>query len=525
VSRRDDLVRVLIATTLGPVAICRLTPEPPTLPVSLVTHGARRTTSAIWHHYDGYVQAMRRLQPDLMPSLRYHLTLAEEVQHGESWQLGVAIAHALLVRGRLAREGERAGRTLLCSGTVNSLNGAISPIEHLRQKMEHLPAAFAAAGTGPLSIVLPDATPRREVSRLRETTAADVVLVGTLGQALERLQLGGSAVEPTEGQIGQGQRAGSLIALTLLGGVAAAGLTVTMVRKDAEQAETSPRHAVPAPARPPFRDCAACPEMVALPAGRYLRGSPVEDPDHEASELPQAVVRIGYNLAIGRFEVTVAQFDAFVRATGHVPASRCLISVPADPARWEWKVADFRAPGYPVTPEHPASCVTYPDAVAYAQWLARLTGRPYRLPTEAEWEYAARAGSQTRYAFGDVGPLCHFAKHADAGTALPWRNAGCLPRHAGSGSAAVGSYPPNAWGLHDLHGNVWEWTSDCWAPSHAGGPLDGSSRRREGCSARPTRGGSWWNPPLVLRTARRNRRGEDRASYHVGFRVAVSLDR
>jgi formylglycine-generating enzyme required for sulfatase activity len=173
---------------------------------------------------------------------------------------------------------------------------------------------------------------------------------------------------------------------------------------------------------------------------------------------------------------------------------------------------------------HPAVCVNWDDAKAYTKWLAGKTGRPYRLPTEAEWEYAARAGTATAYSFGDdADKLCEFARFADGDSSFPWRS-GC---HSGTfepGALRVGMLAPNPWGLFDMHGNAWEWTEDCWTSEPRLLPVDGSAyTRQEDCDRRSMRGGGWGAERRRTRSAQRQPQFATARYYHLGFRVALSL--
>ena len=243
----------------------------------------------------------------------------------------------------------------------------------------------------------------------------------------------------------------------------------------------------PAPAQEAgerFRDCPECPEMAVLPEGSFIMGSPAWGAGHREHETPARRIRIDRRLAIGVYEVTFAEWDACVEDGG------CGEYKPGTP----WGRGRL-----------PAAYLSWFDAKSYVEWLSRRTGRDYRLPTEAEWEYAARAGTAGPYHTGD-------------------RLAPDRANYGGSGPVPVGSYPPNAFGLHDMHGNVWEWVEDCWNPSHAGAPADGSARRAGDCNWRVLRGGSWLNGPESLRSATRFRTSsEERAYYINGFRVARTL--
>ena len=239
-----------------------------------------------------------------------------------------------------------------------------------------------------------------------------------------------------------------------------------------------------------FRDCPDCPEMVVVPAGSYRMGSR----DGRSSELPVHEVAIGAPFAVGRYEVTFAEWDACVR-DGGCPRGEGV----ADDEGWG-------------RGRRPVINMSWDDAKRYVQWLSRKTGKAYRLPSESEWEYAARAGTETAYSWGDeIG-----VNRANC--------AGCGSQWDGDRTTApVGSFGANAWGLYDMHGNVWELVEDCWNRSYAGAPADGSAWQRGNCDRRVLRGGSWSDTPSFLRAANRYRYATDDRNYSLGFRVARTL--
>ncbi len=295
----------------------------------------------------------------------------------------------------------------------------------------------------------------------------------------------------------------------------------------APQSDGLPATAAAQPSGPAFRDCDLCPEMVVLPEGFFMMGGAPTDKKRWNVELPQHLVRIARQFAIGRFEVTVDEFAAFVEATGHQPAGQCNVFV-LDQDQWVGKSTTFRDPHYPQAGSHPATCVNWLDAKAYAAWLSEKTGKRYRLPSEAEWEYGARAGTSTPLSFGDYTHTraCDYAKFADGSTRFAWKEASCNSNF-GHGAAPVGRHQPNAWGLHDMHGNVWEWVEDCWHASYSGAPEDGTPWLEDGrgdCTHRITRGGSWRNAIQDLRVTARLRYPTTHAAQVRGFRVALSLD-
>ena len=272
-----------------------------------------------------------------------------------------------------------------------------------------------------------------------------------------------------------------------------------------------------------FRDCRDCPEMVVLPAGSFEMGSLSSEPGRWDNEGPRRSVRIGYRLAVGRYEVTVGEFGRFVAATGHQAAGPCWT---AQDGQWrENRDRGWRDPGFRQGDRFPVLCVSWDDAQAYASWLSRKTGTDYRLLTEAEWEYAARAGATSQRNW-DVGAQCRHANGADGSfrRVFPDWDWGVECDDGAAHAAPVGSFAPNGFGLHDMLGNAWEWTADCWGADHADAPADGNARMSEECPQRAVRGGSWGNGPRFLRFA--VRRGNETAVRIdvYGFRVARTVD-
>ena len=278
------------------------------------------------------------------------------------------------------------------------------------------------------------------------------------------------------------------------------------------------------------RDCDVCQQMVSIAGGEFTMGSPDGDSDAGPSERPQRAVRVK-PFALGRTEVTVAQWREFARASGYqtlaernIGAQGCLTWKPDD--GWAWRDgASWREPGWTQKDNEPVVCISWVDAQAYVRWLDESSGvKGWRLPTEAEWEYAARAGSTTRRPWGDDEVSCVFANGTDRTIGPRGRTwterALCKDGHWFA--APVGSYRPNAWGLHDMLGNVWEWVQDCFLP-YPGAPSDGSAHETDGCRGRVLRGGAWDEPPEVLRSAERFVKGPGHRSANVGLRVARSV--
>src|SRR5215467_2180801 len=288
-------------------------------------------------------------------------------------------------------------------------------------------------------------------------------------------------------------------------------------------AENTPGGSQPAS----FRDCQDCPEMVALPAGEFMMGSPESEDGHRGVEgIPRRVI-ISKRFAIGKFEVTVDQFSAFVAETGMTAGNLCRAIVVFDRTSLIWgpPEASFRQPGFDVVGSQPVVCVSWHEAQAYVAWLRRRTGKPYRLPTEAEWEYAARAGTTTRFSFGsDETALCAYARFADLGSRFGWHDA-CRSDITTYGPVPVGSLKANPWGIFDMHGNAWEWVEDCWTPNPLEIPTDGSAFVRPGnCEVGVVRGGSFAGGSRRARSATRAPVQTAKHSYNNGFRVVLALD-
>ena len=273
------------------------------------------------------------------------------------------------------------------------------------------------------------------------------------------------------------------------------------------------------PARSPgdvFRDCKSCPQMVVVPASDFMMGSPSSEEDRNDDESPRHRVTITKSFAVGKHEVTRGQYAVFARLTGHSPSGRCWIY---DGSKWKKSDTNsWRNPGFVQGEDDPVACVSWEDAQAFVGWLSRETGQDYRLLTESEWEYAARAGTK--------GPF-HFGSTISTGQANYNGNYTYKKGRKGVNrqrTVPVGSFPSNKFGLHDMHGNVWEWVEDCWHSDYSGAPTDGSAWISGGdCDSRVLRGGSWNNEPRGLRAA--NRSWGEAGDRYVddGFRVARTL--
>ena len=248
-------------------------------------------------------------------------------------------------------------------------------------------------------------------------------------------------------------------------------------------------------------------------------GSPSYEAGRYEAEEPVHQVTIGQPLAVGKYEVTVGEYGRFVSTTGYEGGSECYAWTGE---KWEEETGrSWRDPGYRQTERDSVVCVNWQGARAYAEWLARQTGKAYRLLSEAEWEYVARAGSTTARYWGEgEAGQCRYGNGADSRTDLSWR-IGCDDGYART--APVGSYAANRFGLYDVLGNVWEWVADCWNESYAGAPGNGRAWEGGDCSRRVLRGGSWGSGPGLFRSAYRGRSSAVNRNDGSGFRIARSL--
>jgi formylglycine-generating enzyme required for sulfatase activity len=260
--------------------------------------------------------------------------------------------------------------------------------------------------------------------------------------------------------------------------------------------------------------CTDCPTFVALPGGAFTMGS--RDPQATSAEGPLSDVALA-PFHLSATEVTIGQFRAFVQSSGYTPAAGCYVWTSAGKMRLD-KSAGWQNPGVAVTDDHPVACVNWPDAQAYADWLSLALGKTVRLPSEAELEYAIRAGSSGAYPFAD-GAACAAVNGADASSRFGWRNTGCSDGFPDLAPAAA--LPANRLGLYGTTGNLWEWAADCWAPSLKGLSTDGTARTTGDCASRALRGGSWDDPLENLRAAYRVGIPAKRRQANVGFRVAI----
>lgn len=292
-----------------------------------------------------------------------------------------------------------------------------------------------------------------------------------------------------------------------------------------------------------FRDCPDCPQMVRLPRGSFTMGAPLEEskrlglPDYWATrEQPPHRVAVRRAFALARFEVTRGEFARFAAATGYAPPAGCWHFIGSewvlDPKR-SWRDA-----GIDQDDDQPVTCINWHDASAYAAWLAARTGKRYRLPSEAEWEYAARGGTGTAYWFGDdARDICAHVNLGDLDTRdrfgwdrtrikyevlEDWKGEPC--RDGFAAFAPVAATAANAFGVHGLLGNANEWTADCWNDSHLGAPADARPRLLGAdCGQRVMKGQGWTAIAASVRPAFRLKMVATDRRFTFGFRVARDL--
>ena len=249
-----------------------------------------------------------------------------------------------------------------------------------------------------------------------------------------------------------------------------------------------------------FRDCPICPEMVEVPAGEFLMGSPEHERGRGKDEGPQHRVEIHNPFAVGKFEATFAQWDACVSEGGctHKPSDE------------GWGRG-----------RRPVINVSWNDAKQFVAWLSKKSGKPYRLLTEAEWEYAARAttGADASQPFATGATINYKQANYDANFTYGGGRMGVYRQK----TLDVGSLPKNAFGLYDMHGNVWEWVEDCYRDSYVRAPADGSAVTSPGCTLHILRGGAWNYQPQYLRSAYRYATPTEVRMENAGLRVARGL--
>ena len=245
--------------------------------------------------------------------------------------------------------------------------------------------------------------------------------------------------------------------------------------------------------------------MVVLPAGTFTMGTPDDEVGREPDEGPMHAVTFAKPFAMSRFQITAGEWDSYIRQTGVKiadgdtrPGRECIASKPR----------------YPQSPRQPAVCMDMDDIKHYVAWLSKKTGQPYHMVSEAQREYAARAGSSGPFPFPfDEGKGYSIAEHANT----------YGPADGYSFSSPAGSYPPNAFGMYDMHGNVYERVADCEHPNYIGAPTDGSAWMEPNCESYQIRGNDWGEAPVFSRSGNRNNIYPQTRGDWIGFRVVRDL--
>jgi formylglycine-generating enzyme required for sulfatase activity len=277
--------------------------------------------------------------------------------------------------------------------------------------------------------------------------------------------------------------------------------------------------------------------MAWVPPGHFTMGASEQEEARQGlpaplrgRSAPVHEVTIARRFAIGKYPVTRAQFRVFVEETGYQAGEACTNQHYQD-GHMVYETArgySWRDPGFPQTDQHPVVCVNWDDAAAYVQWLSKKTGKHYELPNDEQYEYAARAGTKTSFFWGDNRDerACLYANLPDQeqGRAMgdvpmgPDYRFQCSDGYAYT--SPVGAYKPNAFGLYDMLGNIWEWVGDCWSENYNGAPADGSTWTAGDCDAHPSRGGSYGNAVFSAFVGMRAPRDADYRGHSWGFRVA-----
>ena len=268
-------------------------------------------------------------------------------------------------------------------------------------------------------------------------------------------------------------------------------------------------------------DAPYAPRTVVVPAGEFTMGSAKNESGHRPTEGPRHRVRIAYPLAVSMFPIVYGEYAWFVSETRHKSGGSC--TTDENGVLKARATRDWQNPGFAHVLQSPAACIDFNDAAAYVAWLSKKTGQTYRLLSEAEYEYIARAGAATAYPWGDNGAAaCQFANGFDL-DAQPYAHSPApIACHDGAPfTSRVDKFKVSAFGLYDTTGNVASWTADCWKPVYTGAPSNGAPSTGGDCAHRALRGGSWLGADL--RAASRRRARADHVGADVGFRVARVL--
>lgn len=506
---------VVIPTTEGPATITDLLREP-ALPESIVVTSGGSEVSALSKAYSDF---MAQSDGEIASPGPWCLEFDRPIDTGESWQLGIALAHALARVDRLAFNLADAEKVLWITGAVQLPQLRVNPVDHIDRKFAtstSLLTAAARAGKH-ITVVLPAAqeVDPQVIAQIRAAVGTtDLFQPQRLADIETHLSL-----PPRRWRL---RRRHWPRLVALCAGIVGLGAIHYYSIPD--------RLFPPRPTGMTFRDCLTCPEMVVVPRGSYWLNDFEPPNGHFTNGRATNFVHVARPFAIATTEVTLGLYQAFLNETGHkhIPETCGVPTVTNDRYDWKTIAGGPTAPGHETSAEHPVTCVSGHDAVAFAEWATRKFKRNYRLPTSVEWEVMARAGTRSAFSFGeDESRICEYVRFADATTSLGRSRRAKLSCEArqGEGSARVASLKPNAWGLYDTGGNVWEWTRDCpGSPGHARAVKQAQSLPSE-CAFSLLGGG--WNS--VLTQMRPGHRDEIQSKPHHrtsanGFRLAADFD-
>lgn len=491
---------------------------------ALLQRGEQAFAQARFNEATRIVSVVAPLRPEV-PGL---LSLRAKLESGREVAGLLAEAQRLEQAGQLIEpEGDNASQIYrqILRGDPNNqgANEGLARVERLL--IERASAAADSGDFGRSERILADAGRVAPGSEAVQDASARVVELRDQ-RARELLQQGNAALEA--GNLDEAQRV-----LLLIESEAAGAEGIDALKTGIENARSYASLRPGQSVQDPVASGGNGPELVVIPLGSFQMGSPENEPDRKSNEGPRFPVRIQRGFALARSEVTVGQFRAFVSATGYTPSSvqngsstiydeRSGSMTARSGVTWQ---SDHN--GRSAAAEMPVIHVSWVDAKAYADWLSQQTGKNYRLPSEAEFEYVLRAGTQTRYPWGEgnptrlVGNLTGDGDRSD--TRRNWVNA--FPDYSDGywGPAPIRSYEANRFGIHDINGNVSEWVEDCWHDNYQRAPADGSAWVNPGCNRRVIRGGSWASSPDQARSAFRLTASPTTTNARLGFRVARDL--
>jgi formylglycine-generating enzyme required for sulfatase activity len=264
-----------------------------------------------------------------------------------------------------------------------------------------------------------------------------------------------------------------------------------------------------------FRECAACPEMVVVPEGEYMMGSSEDERERYSNEGPQHRVKIVRRFAVAKLKVTRDEFETFVNETSYSAGERCFTM--EDGKAEERSERSFRNPGFDQDGKHPVVCINWDDANAYVTWLSKKTGKLYRLLSESEWEYVARAGTKTPFWWGSS--ISTDQANYDGNSTYGSSGKGQYRQK----TVPADMFKANPWGLFQVAGNAFEWVEDCWNETYQYAPSDDWVRLAGNCSRHVRRGGAWNIIARMLRSAYRESRPAVTRGSNMGMRVARTL--